>query len=165
LVVLARYQGSGISGFIETKIESWLGLELNRDKTKVVDLLTAGSSLDFLGYTFRYDRDRHGRGYRYLNVTPSRKALKARRAALRQTISRRHSFVPVTELIRRVNRQLRGWANYFSFGYPRKAMRAMNWYVRSRLMGHLRRRSQRPFRPPKGRSYYEYLKQLGLIYL
>jgi len=164
-VVLARYQGSRISGFIETKIESWLGLELNRDKTKVVDLLTAGSSLDFLGYTFRYDRDRHGRGHRYLNVTPSRKALKARRAALRQTISRRHSFVPVTELIRRVNRQLRGWANYFSFGYPRKAMRAMNWYVRSRLMGHLRRRSQRPFRPPKGRSYYEHLKQLGLTYL
>jgi RNA-directed DNA polymerase len=55
--------------------------------------------------------------------------------------------------------------NIFSFGYPRKAMRAMNWYVRSRLMGHLRRRSQRPFRPPKGRSYYEHLKQLGLIYL
>jgi len=142
-----------------------LGLELNRAKTKVVDLRTAGSSLDFLGYTFRYDRDLHGRGHRYLNVTPSKKALKACRAALRQTISRRHCFVPVVELIRRVNRQLRGWANYFSFGYPRQAMRAMNWFVRSRLMGHLRRRSQRPFRPPKGRSYYEHLKQLGLIYL
>ena len=118
LVVLARYQGSRISGFIETKIESWLGLELNRDKTKVVDLLTAGSSLDFLGYTFRYDRDRHGRGHRYLNVTPSRKALKARRAALRQTISRRLSFVPVTELIRRVNRQLRGWVIVFRLAIP-----------------------------------------------
>jgi len=117
-VVLARYQGSRISGFIETKIESWLGLELNRDKTKVVDLRTAGSSLDFLGYTFRYDRYRHGRGHRYLNVTPSRKALKARRAALRQTISRRLSFVPVTELIRRVNRQLRGWVIVFRLAIP-----------------------------------------------
>jgi RNA-directed DNA polymerase len=164
-VVLARYQGSRIRGFIENKIESWLGLELNRAKTKVVDLRTAGSSVDFLGYTFRYDRDLHGRGYRYLNVTPSKKALKARRAALRQTISRQQCFVPVTELIVEVNRQLRGWASYFSFGYPGQAMRAMNWYVRRRLRGHLQRRSQRPFRPPKGRSYYEHLKQLGLIYL
>jgi RNA-directed DNA polymerase len=164
-VVLARHQGSRIRGFIETKIESWLGLELNRDKTKVVDLRTVGSSLDFLGYTFRYDRDLYGHGRRYLNVTPSRKALKACRAALRQAISRQQSFVPVTELIVRVNRQLRGWANYFSFGYPRQAMRSMNWYVRRRLMGHLQRRSQRSFRPPKGRSYYEHLKQLGLIYL
>ena len=57
-VVLARHTGSRMCDFIESKIESWLGLELNRDKTKVVDLRCAGSSLDFLGFTFRYDRDR-----------------------------------------------------------------------------------------------------------
>jgi len=164
-VVLARYQGSRIRGFIETKIESWLGLELNRDKTKVVDLRKPGSSVDFLGYTFRYDRDLHGRGHRYLNVTPSKKALKARREAVRRVVNQNRSFVPVTELIATINRQLRGWANYFSFGYPRKAMRDMNGYVRSRLIGHLRRRSQRPFRPSEGRSYYRQLNHLGLIYL
>jgi RNA-directed DNA polymerase len=98
-------------------------------------------------------------------VTPSRKALKARREAIRRTINRKHSFVPITELIDRLNRQQRGWSNYFSFGYPRKAMRQINWYVLDRLIGHLRRRSQRPFRPPRGRSYYRHLKQLGLIYL
>ncbi|MDT8322458.1 MAG: group II intron maturase-specific domain-containing protein, partial [Xanthomonadales bacterium] len=75
------------------------------------------------------------------------------------------SHRPVTQLIERLNRQLRGWANYFSFGYPRCAKRSINWYVRSRITGHLRRRSQRPYRPPRGRSYYQHLKQLGLIYL
>lgn len=164
-MVLARYQGSRIREFIETKIESWLGLELNREKTKVVDLRQPGASVDFLGYTFRYDRDLRGRGHWYLNITPSKKAVKAHRESIRQTISRRHCFVPVTDLIERVNRQRRGWANYFSFGYPRKAMRATNEYVRRRLIGHLRRRSQRPFRPPKGRSYYRHLKQLGLTYV
>lgn len=164
-VVLARYQGRRLADFIETKIESWLGLELNREKTKVVDLRQAGASVDFLGYTFRYDRDLKGRGHRYLNLTPSRKALQAHRESLRRTISRRQCCVPVTRLIEKINRQQRGWANYFSMGYPRKAKREMNWYVRNRLSGHLRRRSQRPFRPPKGRSYYEHLKQLGLIYL
>ena len=37
--------------------------------------------------------------------------------------------------------------------------------VMTNVIGHLHRRSQRPFRPPKGRSYYGHLKQLGLIYL
>ncbi|MFW9804849.1 MAG: group II intron maturase-specific domain-containing protein [Candidatus Thorarchaeota archaeon] len=164
-MVLARYQDSRLAGFIEAKIESWLGLELNREKTKVVNLRQPGSSVEFLGYTFRYDRDLKGRGYRYLNITPSRKALQAHREKIRATVNRHRSCVPVTRLIEIVNRQQRGWANYFSFGYPRKAMREINWYVRNRLVGHLRRRSQRPPRPPKGRSYYRHLKQLGLIYL
>jgi RNA-directed DNA polymerase len=140
-------------------------LELNREKTKVVNLRQPGSSVDFLGYTFRYDRDLKGRGHRYLNITPSRKALHAHREKLRGTINRHRSFVPVTQLIKEVNRRQRGWANYFSFGYPRKAMREVNWYVRNRLVGHLRRRSQRPFRLPKGRSYYRHLTVLGLVYL
>jgi RNA-directed DNA polymerase len=164
-MVLARYQTQRLAGFIEAKIESWLDLELNRDKTKVVNLRHAGSSVDFLGYTFRYERDLRVKGRRYLNATPSRKAMHAHRESLRKTISKRSSHVPVTRLIETVNGQRRGWANYFSFGYPRKALREMNWYVCSRLIGHLRRRSQRPFRPPKGRSYYQHLRQLGLIYL
>jgi RNA-directed DNA polymerase len=164
-VVLARYTGSRMCDFIESKIESWLGLELNRDKTKIVNLRQPGASLDFLGFTFRYKRDLKGRGFRYLNVTPSAKALKAQREALRKRISTRQSHVPVPHLIVGVNGQLRGWANYFSFGYPRQAMRTMNWYVRSRLKKHLRRRSQRPFRPPNGRSFYQHFKKLGLIYL
>lgn len=164
-VVLARYSGSRMRGFIETKIETWLGLELNREKTKVVDLRQPGAGLDFLGFTFRYDRDLKGRGFRYLNVTPSSKALQAQRDALCKRINSRQGHVPVPHLIESVNRQLRGWANYFSYGYPRKAKRMMNWYVRSRLVKHLCRRSQRPFRPPKGRSFYQHFKQLGLIYL
>jgi RNA-directed DNA polymerase len=164
-MVLARYQGSRLTGFIESKIESWLGLELNREKTKVVNLRRPGSSVDFLGFTFRYDRDRKGRAHRYLNIVPSRKAIQAHRESLRKTISRRQAFVPITRLIERVNAQQRGWANYFFFGYPGRAMNEMNWFVSGRLIGHLRRRSQRPYRPPKGRSYYRHLKQLGLIYL
>jgi RNA-directed DNA polymerase len=164
-VVLARYTGKQICDFIESKIETWLGLELNRDKTKIVNLRQPGNSLDFLGFTFRYDRDLKGRDFRYLNVTPSAKALQAQREALREMINTGQSHVPVPHLIVRVNGQLRGWANYFSFGYPRKAKRMINWYVRSRLKKHLRRRSQRPFRPPGGRSFYQHFKKLGLIYL
>ena len=40
-------------GWIESKLEGWLGLEINRDKTRVVNLGEEKASLDFLGYTFR----------------------------------------------------------------------------------------------------------------
>ena len=48
--------------FIETKLEGWMGLKINREKTRIVKLREAGASLDFLGYTFRYDRDLNGSG-------------------------------------------------------------------------------------------------------
>ena len=61
-VVLARMIRAGAaSGSSKQKLEAWMGLEINREKTRVVDLQEKGASLDFLGYTFRYDRDLYGR--------------------------------------------------------------------------------------------------------
>jgi RNA-directed DNA polymerase len=164
-VVLARYQGKELVEWIEGKIEGWLGLEINRDKTRVVELSQAGADLNFLGYTFRYDWDRRGGGYRYLNVTISNKALQRERERLRERINHQVCFKPLPELIEELNDHLRGWANYFSYGYPRQGMRQINRYVRERLRQHVRRRSQRPFRPPEGVSYYEQFKRMGLVYL
>lgn len=164
-VVLARYQGSQLREFIESKLETWMGLEINRDKTRVVDLKREGASLDFLGFTFRYDRDRKGRDHRYLNVAPSRKALQRERAKLRELTSGRRCFWPIPMLIEDLNGHLKGWANYFRFGYSRAAFRQINTYVRDRLTQHLKRRSQRPFRPPEGVTYYQQLQRLGLVYL
>lgn len=163
--IFARYQGTRIREYIEEKIEAWLGLEINRTKTKVVNLREPGVSFDFLGYTFRYDRNLKGCQFKYLNATPSDKALRSERDKLRDMINRHRSHVPIPELIGTVNRHLDGWSRYYSFGYPRKAKRSVNRFVRKRLIGHLRRRSQRPFRPPEGRSFYRHLKELGLIYL
>ena len=164
-VVLARYQGEKLSGWIESKLEEWMGLEINRDKTRVVNLKRQGEKLDFLGYTFRYDRDLRGNRYRYLNVTISEKALRRERQRLRERICSQRCFVPLPQLIEELNGHLGGWANYFSYGYPRQGFREINAYVRQRLTQHVRRRSQRPFRPPEGVSYYEHFNRMGLLYL
>jgi RNA-directed DNA polymerase len=165
-VVLApRCVGPELNRFIEDKLENWLGLEINREKTRVVNLKEKGASLDFLGFTFRYDNDLKGRGWRYRNVTPSAKALKKEREKLKEMTGPNQCFQPIPKLIQSLNRQLDGWANYFRFGYPRVAFREINWYVRDRLTQHLRRRSQRPFRPPEGSSYYDHLNKLGIRYL
>jgi len=164
-VVLARFQGNRLSGWIESKLEGWMRLEINRDKTRIIDLRQTGAKLDFLGYTFRYDRDLKGRHKRYLNVRIAKKALKRERQKLRELINKERCFVPLPELIEELNAHLKGWANYFSYGYPRQGLRHINTYIRQRLTQHLKRRSQRPFKPPKGVSYYEHLNRMGLVSL
>ena len=164
-VVLARYQTKRLAQFIETKLEQWMGLELNLEKTRVVDLKQQGASLDFLGHTFRYDWDRYGRSRRYLNVFPSKKALRKERAALRDLTSSRVCFKPLPTLIEDLNRNLLGWAAYFRFGCPSAAYRNLNHYVRQRLRIHLHRRSQRPYRAPANVSLYAHFRRLGLRYL
>jgi len=165
-VVLARYQGPRLRGWIEEKIENWLGLEINRDKTRVVDLRERKASLDFLGYTFCWRCDQFGRNQRYLHVGPSKKALQRERDRINELTDRRQGCTPVTRLIGRLNRQTEGWANYFSLGYPRDAYRNIDWHLGYRLANHLKHhRSQRPYRLPEGVSLYEHLQRLGLKFL
>jgi RNA-directed DNA polymerase len=161
-VILARYQSQRLIGWVESQLEGRFRLTINRQKTRVVNLATPGASLDFLGYTFRYDRDLHGRESRYLNVFPSKKALGRARDKLRELTSSRRCFMPITDMIGEINRWSHGWANYFSHGYPQMAFRRLNWFLIQQLTKHLQRRSQRSFRVPEGRSFYAHLQTLGL---
>ena len=164
-VVLARHQGGGLRNFIQENLEGWLGLSLNREKTRVVELRRAGESLDFLGYTFRFEKDRYGRSTRFLSMHPSTKAVARERERLRQMVNRSQNFRPIKELIGEVNRHLKGWGNYFGRGYPSRAFRGINRYLQGRLWRHLRRRSQRPYRLPEGQTFDEHLSHLGLFQL
>jgi RNA-directed DNA polymerase len=164
-VVFARHRMDEVAGFIEAKLERWMGLELNREKTRIVNFRQMGTHLDFLGYTFRYDRDRRGRKVRYLNVIPSKKAIMKERAKLRDMTSSRYCFKPLPALIADLNQNLTGWAAYFRIGYPSQAYRDLDYYVQQRLRIHLHRRSQRRYRAPAGMSLYAHLKQLGLYRL
>jgi RNA-directed DNA polymerase len=165
LVLLARQWTAELTAWVESKLEGKFGLEINRDKTRVVEVKPGGGSLDFLGYTFRWDRDRKGGTQQYLNVFPAAKSVAREREKLRELTDVRQSHTPLPHLVGRLNRQLQGWANYFSYGYPRGAWWEIDWFVRSRLIGHLQRRSQRPYRPPQGVGWYEHIQSLGLVLL
>ncbi len=166
-IIMARYIGPRITTWVEQTVEGWLGLTINRTKTRVIVLSPReAASLDFLGYTFRYDWDRHGRPHRYLTAVASAKAMEQHRNELRELISHARAFVPLPALVRQVNQYRRGWAAYFSFGHPRGAYRVSNAYTIERLTGHLHRRSQRPCRPPAGMTFYQFLtRRLGLALL
>ena len=163
-VALAKQMGTETIEFIESRLEGKFQLEINREKTRVVDL-REGASLNFLGYTFRYDRDLKGRGRNYLNVLPSKQAVQREREKLHAMTNSHQCFKPIPVLLGELNRHLKGWANYFSVGYPTSAYCEIDRYVRGRLIQHLQRRSQRPYRPPPGEPWLRHLARLGLIRL
>ena len=134
---------------------------IHREKSKVVNLGEA-DSLDFLGYTFRFDRDLHGSDKTYLNVMPSKKSLKKARDAIREKTGPKNCYKPTPVVVKDLNTFLRGWSNYFGQGYPRKAFRDVSHYARTRMITHLNRRSQRKYHRPKGMSHYQYLQEIGL---
>ncbi|WP_133511434.1 group II intron maturase-specific domain-containing protein [Candidatus Thiosymbion oneisti] len=60
------------------------------------------------------------------------------RGKRRGIINSERSLILIPKLIRPVNGQVRGWANYFGNGQSRPAFRAMNWFLQHRLVRHLR---------------------------
>jgi RNA-directed DNA polymerase len=161
-VIRARFVGDRIKRFVEQTLQGRFDLTINAAKTRTVKLNEPGESLDFLGYTFRYDRDLQGRPWRYLNLCPSKKSLQRERDKLREMTGPEQCFKPIAVLIAQINTHLKGWSNYFGRGYPRHAFRRINAYVQERLTRHLQRRSQRAFRIKGACSWYEQLQRLGL---
>ena len=160
-VILARYQSRRLQDWVEQTLEGRFQLTINREKTRVVNLREDRASVSFLGFTFRFDRDLQGRPHRYLNVFPSKKSVARLRENLRELLHRNRA-TSIPTLIARVNRKLQGWSTYYSHGYPRTAFRKVNRILVESLTHHLHRRSQRPYRPPAGRSSYAQLQRLGL---
>ena len=161
-MVLARYQSRRLVTWIEELLEGRFQLTVNREKTRIVKLHQSGQSLNFLGFTLRYDRDLFGRARRYLNVFPSAKAMARAHDRVRELTGPKRCFVPIREMINDLNRWTKGWGGYFRHGYPRKCFRDLNRFLQLRSARHLRRRSQRAYRTPAGESFYTHLQRLGL---
>ena len=66
------------------------------------------------------------------------------RDKLRDLTHPRRCFMPIDRMIGEINAWLGSWSNYFDYGYPRAAFRALNRFAQERLQTHLQRRSQRP---------------------
>jgi RNA-directed DNA polymerase len=165
-VVMARYVEKALVGFIEKKIEGRLGLTLNREKTRILNLRDENTTLDFLGYRFRWSRSHlPGGGPRYWRVEASPRAQQRIRDNLRDLTSASYCFLPIEDVVERVNSVLRGWLQYFSRGHPANARWNLIRFAEERLVLHLRRRSQRPYQPPAGVSFYQHVHDLGLLAL
>lgn len=119
-----------------------IGLTLNDAKTGIRDART--ESFDFLGYTFGPERYRKD-GHWYLAAKPSTKSVQRVKAAVR-TVLRPGNHERWPDVAADLNRRLRGWAAYFSYGTRVLAYRAIDHYVSDAVRHFLRRRHKVPTR-------------------
>jgi RNA-directed DNA polymerase len=113
-----------------------IGLTLNEQKTCIRN--ARREPFNFLGYTFGPITSKLN-GRRYLGAAPAAKAMERLRTRLRQ-ILHRGNVAPWADVVQEVNRSLRGWENYFSYGSVGRAYEAVNWTVLERARYFLRKR-------------------------
>jgi len=165
-VVLARYMTVQVETWIEDKLENWLKLSVNREKTKIVNLAEARSSLDFLGFTIRRVCLKGRPRVKFNLVSPSKESLRKAREKIRELTSPRKGFRSIPLIVDDLNKLLSGWGRYFSKGHPSDAYQEINGYVQRRLYAFLQRRSQRGYKKRDERqTWSEHFSKMGLLRL
>ena len=138
-----------------------IGLTLNDAKTCIRNART--ESFDVLGYTFGPDRYRKD-GHWYLAAKPSRKSVQRVKATV-SAVLRPGNHERWPDVSADLNRRLRGWATYFSYGTRALAYRAIDHYVADAACHFLRRRHRVPTRGTRRFSAERVFGSLGVLRL
>jgi len=110
-----------------------LGVQMNRDKTRIVDL-THDETFSFLGFDFR--RVKTLRRVWGVKFTPR---IKARTILLQKLkeLFRRYKSQPIERVILLINPILRGWVNYFRIGNSSKCLGYIKDWTMKKVRRHL----------------------------
>jgi RNA-directed DNA polymerase len=139
LVILCRERAEEVME-VSRDILGRMGLRLNEAKSRIVDVRQ--ESLDFLSFNVRLSRSpRTGRTFPF--VRPSKAARKRLRQGLKELTGRRMLAVSEEENIKRINRLIRGWGNYFYHGNCTRDFQKLNQYITWRVRRYLMRRRQK----------------------
>ncbi len=116
-----------------------LQVEINEEKSRIVDL-AKGGSFTFLGFEFRRILSR--KGVWRPHYTPKLKKRTALLGKLRDMF-RRYTSQPVGRVIELINPILRGWVNYFAVGHSSRCFSFVKDWVEKKIRRHLMRARKR----------------------
>lgn len=113
-----------------------LELELNESKTKIVD--AGKEKFCFLGFELKMNVGSKGVAYPHIN--PSDKAVEKVKTRISEITARNQTWRPLDEVVRDMNRTLRGWSEYFHFRNSSAVFLKVKRFAEERLRIHLRKR-------------------------
>jgi len=137
-----------------------LKVELNEDKSRVVDLANSDASVGYLGFDFRRLRSRKGKWR--ADRTPQCKKRTALVRKLKE-IFQHHRSQPIQGVINEINPILRGWVNYFRIGNSTKCFNYVRHWVERKIVRHMARAGKRRGTGWKGWSSPRLHTELGLF--
>jgi RNA-directed DNA polymerase len=138
-----------------------LGLSLNEAKTSVKD--ARRESFDFLGYTLGPRHFPEG-GRWYLGAAPSRKSVQRIKTKVSDLLTPGNKGA-WSEVQSRLNRLLRGWSAYFSYGALASAYQATDDHVYDRVRNFLCKRHKVSGRGTRRFSRETVYEELGVLRL
>src|SRR5438445_2981547 len=134
-VILSR--GRAAQALTWTKaVMTKLGLTLNEAKTSLRN--AQQDRFDFLGYSLGPHHYK-ANGKRYLGASPSKKSVRRLKTTVGNLLVPGNND-PWWEVRDTLNRPLRGWSNYFSYGTRRSVFRGVDRFVYERVRDFLARR-------------------------
>jgi group II intron reverse transcriptase/maturase len=110
-----------------------LGLQLNPDKTTIVQLGRGAQGFDFLGFHLHKVESWRWPGRWYLQRWPSQRAMSSIRDKVRTATDRRFVGYSLQVAVDRLNPVLRGWSVYFRNGNSARKFTTIDSYVHQRL--------------------------------
>lgn len=116
-----------------------LDVEINEEKTKVVDL-RKGEKFGFLGFDFRRNVNSQGKGWPHYQPKMSSRTKLLRKL---KNIFKRHISQPISRVIYLINPILRGWVNYFRVGHSSKFFGFVKDWVQKKIRRFLMRSKRR----------------------
>jgi len=119
-----------------SKVLAPIGLRLSEEKTRVCHI---DEGFDFLGFRIQRRSWRGRTGKRAVYTYPSKKALASVMDKVR-TITRRRKHRTLADLLRLLNRVLRGWCNYFRHGVSAQTFSYLDHFTWWRVVGWMRKR-------------------------
>lgn len=157
VVVCKNYKDVSNSYKVIRLIMSRLELELNLEKTRIVNLWEGKEGFVFLGFENRKVKKERANGSEYYAMEQwiSKKAKQNVQSKVKETLKNATLYQDVEVMIERLNRKIVGWRNYYGIS-PKRVLLKLDKYILTRLVLWYNRKRQK-------RKRYEFSKLMAMF--